>query len=155
MGITLEEVKQQEAALHFTSFTQADAVALGRQMLAMADAEDAPIAIEVEYLSQVVFSCYPPGTNTFNALWMEKKRETAKLTGCSTYHQMLAQEAAGGPMDRGDVEPEHRIVKCGGGFPIIVDGMGVVGAIAASGPSNEREHMFAVEALSTYLEKQK
>ena len=49
--------------------------------------------------------------------------------------------------------PAEDIVECGGGFPIKVDGAGIIGAIACSGPGDQNDHEFCVEVLKRYKDE--
>ena len=66
----------------------------------------------------------------------------------------LRSVAKGAPFAvRRDDLPTHLYAAAGGGFPIRVTGVGVVGAVTVSGLAQEDDHALVVEALRTFLDE--
>ena len=92
-----------------------------------------------------------PGTTGDNPNWIRRKANTVQRLHKSTYRIVL--EAGG--KDR--LFPPHRAlspedyVMAGGGFPIRVKGVGVIGAVTVSGLHERDDHEVAVGAICDFL----
>ena len=148
-GFEMAELISQEEAAVFDHFSQKDALALGEVMLEICREYQLTLAIKIVLNGMTVFKYMPEGTGRLNDVWMEKKVNTVLLTGWSTMRFWVMQETIGKKRDN-DLRPEGEYAMCGGGFPIRVNGVGVVGAIACSGTFDQEEHLFCVEALKRF-----
>jgi len=148
-GFELLDLMAQEELYTFDSFTQSDALRLGKLMLAVSEEYGLTSGVEIVLNDMTVFKQMPEGTSRLNDAWMNKKVQTVLLTGWSTMrlwamHEMIGQKRAGNML------PNEDYVMCGGGFPIRVKGAGVIGAIACSGPGDQNEHELIIEALKRF-----
>lgn len=141
----------EEARLALPALGEADAIAIGKLLLARAEARSLAVTIEVRRVGRVVFRAALPGTSPDNDVWIAGKAATVERFGHSTWYvrqRYLAQgttfEAATG-LDR----PAH--AAHGGGYPLAVRGTGVVGAALVSGLPQEQDHALIVEVLEAYL----
>ena len=146
-----EALLAEEASLALPSLDESDAIAIGRLLLARAEARALAVTIEVRRVGRVVFRAALPGTSPDNDVWIAGKAATVERFGHSTWylrHQYLAQgttfEAATGLQ-----RPAY--VAHGGGYPLAVRGTGVVGAALVSGLPQEQDHALIVEVLTAYL----
>jgi uncharacterized protein (UPF0303 family) len=105
---------------------------------------------EVYLNGMTVFKSMPEGTGRLNDAWMKRKIETVLLTGWSTMRLWAFHEMVGVKRDTSLV-PNQEYVNCGGGFPIRVKGAGVIGAIACSGPGDQMDHEFCIEAMERFF----
>lgn len=148
-GFELAELISQEEECRFDHFTQGDALRLGEIMVSISREVSMPFGVEIFLNGMVVFKYMPEGTGRLNDAWMEKKIETVLTTGWSTMRVWATHEAIGVHRE-GGMLPNNKYVMCGGGFPIFVNGVGVVGAIACSGPGDQAEHEFLVESIRRF-----
>jgi len=143
---TMDEVAAQEEELVLDSFTQKDVKILGDIMHQINEEYQMAFAFEIYVNGLTVYKFLPEGTGKINALWMEKKIETVMTMGYSTMRYWILTDSIGVKRNP-DFYPTEPIVRCGGGFPIRVKSAGVIGAIACSGPGDQNDHLFCIEAL--------
>ena len=149
-GFELPELIEQEEKFVFDHFTQDDALRLGQIMQDICRDYDVSFGCEIYLNGMTVFKSMPEGTGRLNDAWMKRKIETVLLTGWSTmrlwaFHEMIGSKRAL------SIVPVTDYVAGGGGFPIRVKGAGVIGAIAGSGPGDQIDHEFCIEALERYF----
>jgi uncharacterized protein (UPF0303 family) len=149
-GFELPELIEQEERFVFDHFTQSDALRLGRIMLDICEEYDVSFGCEIYLNGMTVFKSMPEGTGRMNDAWMKRKIDTVLLTGWSTmrlwaFHEMIGSKRAA------SIVPVSEYVTCGGGFPVKVRGAGIIGAIACSGPGDQIDHEFCIEALERYF----
>lgn len=141
-------IREQERRLRFVQFDLATAWDLGCRLRRIAEARGIAVAIEVRLARQTVFFCAMPGSTALNANWARRKRNTVELTGRATYAVGQELGADGPAFHEVQALPEGEYAAHGGGFPIIVEGVGCVGAVAVSGPPQRQDHALVVEALA-------
>lgn len=147
----LQVLKLQEEILQFSHFTNADAWELGMQMVAEAKRRDLPIAIRIQKNSgYIVFQYGNDKTSLDNQKWMDRKANTVKRMEMSSLRFCLTlQEQEESLQARGMDEASY--VACGGGFPIYIEEVGVIGSICVSGLDHISDHDFAIKCISKYL----
>ena len=150
---TMEEVTAQEEELMLDSFTRKDVKRLGDIMHEINREYGVAFAFEIYVNELTAYKFLPEGTGKINDLWMEKKVRTVMTLGYSTMHYWIFTESIGGKR-KPDFYPSEDVVMCGGGFPLHVRGAGIIGAIACSGPGDQNDHLFCLEALRRF-KKQK
>ena len=143
-------LEKQEQALRFDAFTQTNAICLGKQMIASSEKMGIPFAIIIELNGIRVVQYVPEGTGAFHLLWMESKLYTVKTFGKSTMRIWAENEQRGMKRQGGPNSDMPCLVCCGGGFPIWVNGVGLVGQIAVSGPGDAAEHDFIADSLKSF-----
>lgn len=149
----IAEVAEQEARLQFTTFSHDDAWMLGTRLRDLAVERGLAITIDIALGEQRLFHCALPGTAAHNDVWIERKKRTVREFGASSYLVGLRFPL----VDRHELESApwmdpHQFSGHGGGFPLAIRGVGVVGTIAVSGLPHEVDHGLIVEALTEYLE---
>lgn len=149
-GFELPELIEQEEKFIFDHFTNDDALKLGKIMQDICADYDVSFGCEVFLNGITIFKSMPEGTGRLNDGWMKRKIETVLLTGWSTMRLWAFNEMIGIKRNP-SIVPVTDYVTCGGGFPINVKGAGVIGAIAASGPGDQIDHEFCIEALERFL----
>lgn len=149
----IAQIAKQEEALRFPSFSEADAWALGSLMREAAVARGLPFVIDIRIGNRPLFYTALPGSTPENPDWVRRKVNTVYRFHKSSYRvgrefqlQVKAFDASRGidPMDH---------APAGGGFPIHLEGTGVVGAITVSGVPQRQDHGFVVEMLCRFLGK--
>lgn len=89
-----------------------------------------------------------PGTSGVDEDWVQRKRNTVELFERSSY-------AVGRELERDTETLEAQMglstrdfASFGGGFPIIVAGLGCVGSVTVSGAPQRQDHALVVEVLA-------
>ena len=123
---------EEEERFQFESFSRQDALKLGLKLAEAAREYSAGVAIEITINGLSVFRYFPEGTTLDNSLWLARKARTVTLTGVSSLHP---NEYAFG----------------GGGFPLILRGVGMIGVIAVSGLTHMEDHMLVTDTLDEVL----
>ncbi|MBR2121385.1 MAG: heme-binding protein [Lachnospiraceae bacterium] len=149
----LSELIAQEEKYQFDCFTQKNVRRMGEIMLSICDEYSMDFAIAIYLNGITVFKYLPEGTKRTHDIWLEKKINTVMTMGWSTMRTWAFFDQLGNKR-KPEVIPSGEIVFCGGGFPINVKGAGVIGVLAASGPGDQNDHEFLIEALKRYFEEQ-
>lgn len=137
-----------------TRFDYAAAWALGAHMQADATARALPVAIEIAHGDTIVFLALMPGATSDNSDWTRRKRAVARrFHRSSLYIRLLCEQHGWAFADRFRLPPAD-FAASGGGVPIVVNGTGVVGAVAVSGLPDVEDHAFAVVGLETLMRAQ-
>lgn len=146
-----EIVKRQEEKLRFEHFDNEDAWKLGCQIVNDAREKQLSISVEIWINGYQVFRYGFPGTNNFNDIWMRRKVNTVNLLHRSSlrvhYMPCVGEDDI---YEDGHLAPT-KYGNMGGGFPIYVNGVGVIGALAVSGLSHTEDHQAAVDGIAKYL----
>lgn len=153
MDTPLETLLQQEEELQFTKFDSAVAWRLGTWLVETAKRDGLKIAVGITRGGQRVFHWAADGTCPDNDFWIDRKTRTVYRWGHSTFYmgRKLAKEETT-PAKKYAVD-EKEYAFDGGGFPIRVKGIGVVGTLTVSGLKQHQDHELAVEALKHILRK--
>jgi uncharacterized protein (UPF0303 family) len=142
---------EEEARLALPSLSEADAIAIGRLILARADERSLPVALEVRRTGRVMFRAARAGTSSDNDAWIAGKAAVVERFGHSSWYMRRRYLAEGTTFEdaTGLLPPAFRAV--GGGYPLIVAGTGAVGVALVSGLPQEQDHALLVECLEAYL----
>ncbi|HEY4188832.1 MAG TPA: heme-degrading domain-containing protein [Candidatus Limnocylindrales bacterium] len=145
---TLDEVRDQERRLVFPSLDENAAVDIGLSLLRTATERDLPVTIEVRLGDRVVFRAARNGTGPTNDQYVGGKAHIVERFGHSTLLERLTYEAAGTTFEEatGLTFPDY--APHGGGFPLLVAGVGPVGVVIVSGLPQLDDHALIVECLS-------
>lgn len=153
--MTIEEaikvLEMQEEILQFTHFTNNDAWELGNLIVNEARKRELPIATSIRLNNgYVVFQHGFDGTNFYNQEWMRRKSNTVKMTEKSSLHLSMLLQKSRETLADWFLDPKDYAL-CGGGFPIRVEEVGVIGTITVSGLDHVADHDFLVKCISKYL----
>lgn len=147
----LAAIAAQEKALVFQRFTLETAWSLGTALRDAAMARQAPVAIDVSLRDRPLFHAALPGADIANADWVRRKRNTVLALGTSTQAVALKLKASGETLEqRYGLSPRDHAAH-GGGFPLILAGLGCIGAITVSGLPQAEDHGLVVEVLERML----
>ena len=147
----IAKIIEQERGLVFPAFDENAAFAIGASIREWAVRESLGLVADVRLWDRPLFYCAMPGTTADNPNWVRRKANTVQRLHKSTYRLVL--EAGGNER----LFPQHRAlppedyVMAGGGFPITVKGIGMVGAVTVSGLHERSDHDVAVAAICDYL----
>ena len=153
MSITtdIEKIKQQELALHFERFSEADAWALGSQMREAAIALKHPFVIDIRVAGRNLFYTALPGAVPDNQTWVEHKINVVMRYHKSSYRKGRELAQTGKQLDESQGVLPIDYATHGGSFPIAIKNVGVVGTITVSGIPQRDDHNFVVEHICRYL----
>jgi uncharacterized protein (UPF0303 family) len=151
MADDIAAIVAQEKALVFDRFDEAAAYELGAALRRRGLAEALPIVIDIRLWDRPLFYAALPGSTAANADWARRKRNSVEMFHKSTYRMNLEQ---GGqeqilPPRYGLSADQYAIA--GGGFPIVVKGVGAIGVVAVSGLPQRSDHELVVAVLAETL----
>lgn len=148
----ITEVAAQEERLQFTEFSHDHAWMLGARLREHALERGQAITIDIALGEQRLFHCALPGTSAHNDVWIERKKRTVREFGASSYLVGLRFPILDNyVLEHAPWMDPMQFSGHGGGFPLAIRGVGVVGTIAVSGLPHEVDHALIVEALSEHL----
>ncbi|HKM21708.1 MAG TPA: heme-degrading domain-containing protein [Lachnospiraceae bacterium] len=141
----------QEEILQFTHFTNADAWELGNLIVAEAKKRELSVAVSIKLNSgMTVFQHLLDGRNLNNERWITRKFNTVREMETSSLYLYTKLEKTERTM--ADIYmDESEYANSGGGFPIRVEDVGVIGAIIVSGLNHVADHDLIIKCLSKYL----
>jgi uncharacterized protein (UPF0303 family) len=149
----IEKLRLQEEGLHFQRFNSIDAWELGNALVDIAKKNGVHVSISIRKISGYIMFQYAfEDTTEFNAEWLERKHNTVVLTGRSTllmHSQIKAEEGHADQSQPWFLTP-GKYSLYGGGFPIIVDGMGMVATVCVSGLDHVSDHNLIIEGLISH-----
>lgn len=142
-----QHVLDQEKYLVFRSFSRADALALGMLMLEEAKAYPDPIAVEITINGLVVFRHFTDGSLQDSELWLQRKRNSVDQMAMSSLRFLYWLEMSGKTLQDRKLDPDDYAAG-GGGFPIVLEGTGMIGSVCLSGlPNHIDDHQIVAAAL--------
>jgi uncharacterized protein (UPF0303 family) len=147
----IEKIIEQEQKLVFSSFDEHVAFSIGTAIRERALKEELALVADLRLWDRPLFYIAMPGTTGDNPHWVRRKANTVQRLQKSTYRIVLEKSW------EGDVFPPRRgldpmeYVLAGGGFPIRVQGIGVVGALTVSGLHERDDHEVAVTAICAQI----
>jgi uncharacterized protein (UPF0303 family) len=147
-ALTSAEVAAQEAALTLHSFTLADALRLGAIAQAHAEAGALPIIIQVRHGRRIAFMIAMPGSKSDSENWIRRKAAVVEKLETSTLFQKLRYLERGTTFNESTGLDELEYAAHGGGMPISVANVGIVGGIYASGLPDAEDHALLVTCLT-------
>jgi uncharacterized protein (UPF0303 family) len=148
----IAEVIGQEDRLQFATFSHDDAWMLGSRLRDLGVRHGHAITIDIALGEQRLFHCALPGTSAHNDVWIERKKRTVREFAASSYLVGLRFPIrdAHALEDAPWMDP-RQFASHGGGFPLTIRGVGVVGTIAVSGLPHQIDHALIVQALTEQL----
>ncbi len=148
---TLDELLDQERRLVFATLDENGAVALGLSLLRVAEDRDLPVTIEIRLRERVVFRAARNATDTENDRYIAGKARIVERFGHSSLYERLQYEVAGTTFAEATSLAFPEYAPHGGGFPLIVAGVGPVGVVIVSGLPQLDDHALVVECLETFI----
>jgi uncharacterized protein (UPF0303 family) len=143
-----------EQELQFGEFTNDTAWALGLALVAAAKRESKSIAIDICRNGHQLFHYSMPGTSSDNNDWIRRKNNVVNRYGHSSFYVGTDFRARGKNFDVDARLDPADYAAHGGGFPLIVRDVGVVGTITVSGLPQAEDHAFVVRELGLFLSRQ-
>jgi uncharacterized protein (UPF0303 family) len=144
----LDRISEQQRRLRLSAFDEDTAWRLGSDLRQRAIDRGAAVTIEVRLGGETVFLHAMPGTSPANADWARRKRNVVELLHRPSYAIGLEAERDGQSVLELMGLPERDVASHGGSFPIVVEGVGCIGAATVSGLPQRVDHELVVEALA-------
>lgn len=150
---TLDELAAEEARLQFDTLNLEEAWEIGCALRELAVQQSAKVAIDITLRDRVLFHTALPGTDIANTHWVRRKRNTVLALGTSTLVVGMKLAKANQTLEeRYGLSPaEH--ASDGGGFPLRLRGLGVIGAITVSGMPSLQDHQLVTDVLARFLNR--
>ena len=152
----LAHVIRQEAELRLPQFDYDDAWKLGVLLRDLAVSRNHALVIDVRRFgqpSQPLFYSALPGTTPDNARWVERKSNVVARFHRSSYQVGLYLAQHGLTFTEKYALPEADYAAHGGGFPLHVTNVGVIGSVTVSGLPQREDHNLVVEGLCLMLRR--
>ena len=141
----------EEEELQFSSFTNDDAWALGCALVDAAKKAAARVAIDVTRNGQQLFHAALPGATADNDDWIQRKIRVVRRYEHSSLAVGQLWRKRGTTFEDALRLDAGLYAAHGGGFPVTVRSVGVVGAIGVSGLPQLDDHRLIVSTLRGYL----
>jgi uncharacterized protein (UPF0303 family) len=147
----LSVIDEQERLLVFAAFDADAAWRLGGVIREMLLGRGAGGSVEIEVAGQVLFTCATVGAQPGQADWIRRKRNTVRRFARSSYAVGRMLERDGQTMQARHGLELREFAAHGGGFPLVIRGVGCVGSIVVSGLPQREDHALVVEAIAGML----
>lgn len=151
MQAALEQMLKEEDTLQFAQFTHEMALSLGLRFVDIARTEKLPIAIDITRGGQQLFHCAMPGSSPDNDAWIQRKARVVMRFHHSSFFIGQRCLALGTTFEEKSRLDRDLYAASGGGFPIIIRNVGVVGSVTVSGLPQAEDHALVVRVLRDFL----
>lgn len=143
----IETIIRQEQELVFNGFDEDRAMRVALDIRERVVALGKSAAIDVRLWDRRMFWFSMPGLTGDNEDWVRRKANVVQRFHKSTYRLVLEGFGNERLLPKVWGLPAADYVLAGGGFPLRVSGIGVVGAIIVSGMDERLDHGVIVEAI--------
>src|SRR3954447_20390352 len=147
----LADLAAEEAELQFDTFTADDAWELGSALVAVARRAQAPVAVDISRNRHQLFHAALVGATPDNDSWIRRKTRVVNRFGHSTLYMRQASRERGTTFEEQYGLDPLRYAAHGGGFPILVRGVGQVGVVVVSGLLQLEDQRMVGAALRALL----
>lgn len=143
-------IKEQERALVLPVLDEHIAFEIGGLVRERAVADGLALVCDVRTWDRQLYFTATPGTTADNSEWARRKANLVKRFHKASYRLLLERNHETLLPASFGADPADYVL-AGGGFPLRIDGAGVVGCVAISGLPGRVDHGVAVEALCRHL----
>ncbi len=150
-GYSSAGLRDEADSLVLTGFSLSDALRLGRIATDIAVDRSLPVLIEVVLGQRVAYRTALPGTTADNDEWLRRKFRVVARFEESTLAVRVAHEEKDRAFNEATGLPEADFAAHGGGWPVKVAGVGMVGMFGVSGLPQVADHELIVESLGIHL----
>ena len=146
-GCTSAALADEAASVVLAEFDLAAAVQVGRHVVDRALGSGLAIVVEVDHGERLAFRAALPGSLPDSDHWIAGKRRVVRRFARSSLAVRVSFEERGTTFAAatGLTEPEY--AAHGGGVPVVVAGVGVVGGLYVSGLPQVEDHAWCIAAL--------
>ena len=148
----IARIIEQERALVFAGFSEEAAFVIGSAIRDEGVRRNLTLVVDVRLWDRALFFAALPGTTADNAEWVRRKSNSVRLFHKSTYRMVLEKTFEDRIFPPSRALDPHDFVLAGGGFPISVAGVGVIGSVTVSGLPERDDHGVVVAAIAQYLQ---
>lgn len=141
------ELQQEQAELVLKKFDENDAWTLGLWMREQAAKNNYAIGMSVNLNHKKVFHCTMPGSAPLSDDWLRRKENTVYKFFKSSYEMAYFLEGQNQTCHERYGLAHEDFAIAGGGVPVTVAGVGVVGAVAVTGLPQEKDHGLAADGI--------
>jgi uncharacterized protein (UPF0303 family) len=147
----LAELEQQEKDIQLTSFNHEIALQVGLAIIEEVKRRGKSVTIHIERNNRVLFHYAMEGTTPDNDEWLRRKCNVVQRFEMSSYRMSNKLKGREGNLETIYQAALRDHAAAGGGFPIIIKNVGVVGAVAISGLPDSEDHEIVVETLRKFI----
>jgi uncharacterized protein (UPF0303 family) len=145
-----KELLQQESDLTFSTFTNEDAIGVGQELLKLALAEKAPVIVQVRIGEQIIFHSALTESSSENDWWINRKYRVVERFKHSSMYVRVSFEEKNQSFEEDSGLDNELFAAHGGGFPINVSGIGIVGVALVSGLPQVEDHKMIIKGLNNF-----
>ena len=145
-----KDLLQQEEELALSSFTNEDAIRLGQELLKLALAQKAPVIVQVRIGEQIIFHSALTGSSSENDWWINRKYRVVEKFKHSSMYVRVSFEEKNQSFEEDSGLDNELFAAHGGGFPINVSGIGIVGVALVSGLPQVEDHKMIIQGLTNF-----
>lgn len=147
----IARIKEQERALVFPAFSEADALAIGLAIVRNLEVAGKGGLVDVSLWDRQLFAHSMSGANADNAEWVRRKINVVRRFHISSYRKALEMLDAGREFEAARGADPKDYAAAGGGFPIRLKNGLVIGCVTVSGLPQRDDHQEAVCAIAAHL----
>ena len=147
----IDKIIDQEQSLVFSAFSEQTAFDIGSAIRRVAVRDTLGLVADVRLWDRPLFYCAMPGTTGDNPNWVRRKANLVQRLQKSSYRVALETNFDERVFPERRALPQGDYAIAGGGFPIRVAGIGIVGAVTVSGLHERDDHGLVVAALCEVL----
>lgn len=144
-------LEAQELALVFDGFDEVRAFEVGTALRDAALLRRAPVVIDIRTSSRRLFLAALPGATPDNEDWARRKGNVSLRCHASSWRVGVGLQSEGRSVWPDAALNNADFAAHGGGFPLRVRGVGVVGCIGVSGLPSRDDHDLIVTTLAHVL----
>lgn len=151
----ISKLQQQQKDLVLKKFDEDDAWKMGVWMREQASTNNYAVGMSISLNHKKVFHCTMPNTAPLSDDWLRRKENTVYKFFKSSFEMAYF-------LDKNEQTCHSRyglahedFAIAGGGVPICVEGVGVVGAVAVTGLPQEKDHALSADAIAYIKSTQK
>lgn len=144
-------LEMQEEILQFSHFTNEDAWELGCIIVLEAKRRKLSVSVSIRLNNgYTVFQYAADGTNLQNENEMTRKQNVVKILERSSLHTYMMLQKREESLTDWHLDAKD-CAAGGGGFPIRVEEVGVIGSVTVSGIDHVSDHDLMIKSISRYL----
>ena len=145
-----QELLQQEKDLTLFSFTNEDAINLGQELLKLALNQKAPVIVQVRIGEQIIFHSALTGSTSENDWWINRKYRVVEKFKHSSMYVRVSFEEKNQSFEEDSGLDNELYAAHGGGFPISVSNIGMVGVALVSGLPQVEDHKMLIQGFINF-----
>ena len=147
----IAKIIAQEQALVFGEFTEDNGFSIAARIRARGLAGGWPIVCDVRLWDRPIAYVALAGSSADNPFWALRKSNTVRRLLKSSYRATLETNAPDHMFPPHRNLPVSEFALSGGGFPIRVEGAGIIGSVTVSGLHERDDHEVVVAAIAAEI----